>query len=66
VCSRQIPPRPPLPLRLFCVHLINVLGNLLILILNLWKFYLSTFKDHFKSLQKSNMKSIIKICILYI
>jgi hypothetical protein len=35
VCSRQIPSRPPLPLRLFCVHLINAFGNLLILILKL-------------------------------
>ena len=35
VCSRQIPPRPPLPLRLLCVHLINALGNLLMLVLHL-------------------------------
>ena len=35
VCSLKIPPRPPLPLRLFCVIIINALGNLLILVLGL-------------------------------
>ena len=50
VCSRQIPPRPPLPLRLFCVHLINALGNLLMLVLKL-------FGVLFVHLQRSSQKS---------
>lgn len=35
VCSLTAPSRPPLPLRLLCVILINALGNLLISVLHL-------------------------------
>ena len=55
VCSRQIPPRPPLPLRLFCVYLINAVGNLLILVLYLLDILLFHLKRSFhKSTKKKN------------
>ena len=69
VCSRQIPPRPPLPLRLFCVHLMNGLGNLLMLVLYLMDILLfhlqRSFHESTKIKNKDNNKDLFSLNIKY-
>ena len=69
VCSRQIPPRPPLPLRLFCVHLMNGLGNLLMLILHLldplFVHLQQSFRKSKKRKNEVNNKDLFSLNIKY-
>ena len=69
VCSRQIPPRPPLSLRLFCVYLLNAIGNLLILVLYLLDILLFHLKQSFhkstKIKNEDNNKDLLPLNIMH-
>ena len=69
VCSRQIPPRPPLPPRMFCVHLINAFGNLLLLVLYLLDIVLfhlqRSFHKSTKIKNEDNNKDWFSLKIMY-
>ena len=70
VCSRQIAPRPPLPLRLFCVHLMNGLGNLLMLILHLldplFVHLQRSIQESTKIQNEVNNKDLLSLYILFV